>query len=176
MRYFQQFPTIEYNDHQVKNILARVKLADVLNNTQYTFYDYELEDGQQPWIVADQYYGSVDRTWIVYLSNNIIDPFYEWYMDTYTFENYITKKYGSISAAKANLIGYNEVVDGEKTGIKYSPLSYTYSTDNNKSNWTAFYSYDEEDEANEARRTIKLLSKKYASLAETNLKDLLNNG
>ena len=34
MRYFQQFPTIEYNEHQVKNILARVKLADVPNNTQ----------------------------------------------------------------------------------------------------------------------------------------------
>jgi hypothetical protein len=176
MNYFQQFPTINYNEHQVRNILARVKLTEVLNSTQLTYFDYQLDEGDQAWIIADQYYGSVDRTWLVYLSNNIIDPFYEWYMDTFTFENYITKKYGSLSAAKANLIGYNEVIDGEKTGIKFSPTSFTYSTDINKSNWTPIYSYDEEDEANEARRSIKLLSNKYADLAETNLKDLLSNG
>ena len=90
MNYFQQFPTINYNEHQVRNILARVKLTEVLNSTQLTYFDYQLDEGDQAWIIADQYYGSVDRTWLVYLSNNIIDPFYEWYMDTFTFENYIT--------------------------------------------------------------------------------------
>jgi len=176
MKYFKQFPDITYDNHQVKNILARVQLSNILKSKRYTYFDYELQEGDQPWIIADQYYDSPDRVWLVYMSNDIVDPHYEWLMDTFTFENYIIKKYGSIATAKADLIGYNEVVNNVKTGIVFSKESYIYSTDVNKVNWTPIYSYDKEDEANEARRSIKLLSNEYADIAESNLKALLSNG
>lgn len=173
MRYFKQFPTITYSDVQVKNILARVKLSDVLKNYKLTYFDYTLKDGDQPWMIADQYYDNVDRVWLVYMSNNIIDPVYEWHMDTNRFEDYIKKKYGSIATAKADLIGYNEVVNGVKTGVTFSKDTFALSSDTNKSNWTPIYSYDREDEINESRREIKLLAKGYAQTAESNLKSLL---
>lgn len=173
MRYFKQFPDISYNNTQVKNILARVKLSDVLKEERYTYFDYTLRDGDQPWMIADLYYDNVDRVWLVYMSNDIIDPVYEWYKDSYAFENYIKKKYGTIAAAKSDLIGYKEVVDGIETGVTYSKDTFALSSDVNKSNWTPIYSYDHEDEINESRRNIKLLSKSYAQLAENNLKALL---
>ena len=173
MKYFKQFPTITYDNHQVKNILARVKLTELLKNERLTYFDYQLDDGDQPWIIADQYYDDPNRAWLVYMSNDIIDPVYEWYMDTYTFQNYITKKYGSLATAKAQIDGYSEVVDGVKTGTIYSTDTYVYSNDVNKVNWTPIYAYDAEDEKNEARRDIKLLNKKYVDIAESNLKALL---
>jgi len=173
MRYFKQFPDITYNDHQVKNILARVKLADILKGQRLTYFEYQLDDGDQPWIIADQYYDDPNRAWLVYLSNDIIDPLYEWYMDSYAFENYITKKYGSVSAAKAQLESYREVVDGVTTGVTFTADSYKYSNDVNKVNWTPLYAYDIEDELNDNRRNIKLLNKVYVDIAESNLKALL---
>lgn len=173
MRYFKQFPDITYNSHQVKNILARVKLSDLLKGQRLTYFDYQLDDGDQPWIIADQYYDDPNRAWLVYLSNDIIDPLYEWHMDSYAFENYITKKYGSISTAKAKLESYKEVVDGVATGVIFAADSYKYSNDVNKVNWTPLYAYDIEDELNESRRNIRLLNKVYVDIAESNLKALL---
>ena len=117
------------------------------------------------------YYDSVDYIWLVYLSNDIIDPVYGWHLDTREFEKYIIKKYGSIGAAKANLEGYK---DNDGTGRKYSVDTFTLSSDPNKSNWIPIYSYDREDEENEAKLTIKLLDKRFANQAQKNLVALLN--
>ena len=47
-------------------------------------------------------------------------------------------------------------------------------SDPNKSNWIPIYSYDREDEENEAKLTIKLLDKRFANQAQKNLVALLN--
>lgn len=91
MNYFQHFPIINYNNEQTRNILKRVKLRELLKDQVFTYFDYQLEQGDQPWILADQYYGDVNRVWLVYLSNDITDPFYDWYMDQQIFDNYILK-------------------------------------------------------------------------------------
>ncbi len=38
-------------------------------------------------------YGSVDYIWLVYMANNIIDPYYEWPMNAQTFNDYMVDKY-----------------------------------------------------------------------------------
>lgn len=167
MNYFQHFPIINYNNEQTRNILKRVKLRELLKDQVFTYFDYQLEQGDQPWILADQYYGDVNRVWLVYLSNDITDPFYDWYMDQQIFDNYIFKKYGSIEHAKSNIIGYKD------NDIFYSVDTFRLSTDSNKINWTPIYSYDDEFKKNEDRRSIKLLNKTYAKIAEDNLKLLL---
>ena len=97
MRYFEQFPIIQYNQYNTRNIIAKVKLTDVLSEDYFSYANYSLKTFDTPWTVAHDYYGTVDRTWLVYMSNNIIDPYYEWYMDQENFEKYIIKKYGSVS-------------------------------------------------------------------------------
>lgn len=176
MKFFKQFPEIIYNSYSVKNVLARVKLSDLIKPSRMAYLPYTMTDSDAAWVIANDYYGSPDLVWLVYMSNNVVDPYYDWYKNTLEFESYIKKKYGSLEAAQSDLIGYKEVVDGEETGIIYSPESYTYSTDANKVNWTPLYSYDKEDEENEARRTIQLLNNAYARQAEANLKDLMKRG
>lgn len=176
MKYFKQFPEVVYNNYTVKNVLARVKISDLVKTSRTSYLPYTMDDSDAAWVIANSYYGSPDYVWLVYMSNDIVDPYYDWYKNTLEFESYIKKKYGSIEAAQAEIIGYKEVVNGAETGIIYSPESYTYSTDTNKTNWLTYYAYDKEDEENEARRTIQLLNNSYAKQAEANLKDLLKRG
>ena len=168
MKYFESLPKIQYNGYSVTNILTRVKLADV-SSDQMAFLPYTVEEFDKPWTIAHDYYDSVDRTWLVYLSNDIIDPVYDWYLDTRSFEKYLKKKYGSIEAAQANLEGYKDA-----DGTFYSTDTYTYSSNPDKSSWVPIYSYAREDEDNEKKKVIKLLDKRYAQLAEKNLLAALN--
>lgn len=172
-KYFKQFPEIEYNNYTIKNILLSVKINDVVQGSASVYYPYTISDGQQPWMIAADYYKDPNMVWLIYLANNIEDPYYDWYLDTVHFEQYIVKKYGSLAAAQALLINYKEVVNGAETGILFSPNTYENTTDVNKTNWLAQYAYDKENDDNEVKRHIKLLSRSYAAQAESNLKAVL---
>lgn len=168
MRYFDQFPIIQYNKFDTRNIIAKVKLSDVLNEEYFSYANYTLKEFDSPWTIAHDYYGSVDRTWLVYLSNNIIDPYYEWYMDQENFDNYINKKYGSYEAAISNISHYKDA-----NGDIYTKDTYTYGSTDLKNSLTAVTDYTKELEENESRRNIRLIRFDLATTAEQNLKGLL---
>lgn len=169
MKYFEQFPIIQYNQYNTRNIIAKVKLTDVLSEDYFSYANYSLKTFDTPWTVAHDYYGTVDRTWLVYMSNKVIDPYYEWYMDQENFEKYIVKKYGSIESAISNIHHYE---DADKN--IYSVDTYTYADTDLKNSLTGITNYRYEDLKNEDRRNIRLLRYDLASLAETNLKELLD--
>jgi len=106
--FFRDFPNITYNNIDVKNILANVKLNSLVQVTAEAFYPYTLKDGDKPWMIANDYYGRPDLHWLVYMSNNIVDPYYEWFMDTTEFEAFLKAKYGSVAQAKETNVGYEE--------------------------------------------------------------------
>lgn len=178
MAYFENFSNITYNGYSVKNILSRVKINDLVKESVLAYLPYTLQEGDKPWTVADGYYDNPNLSWLVYMSNDMIDPIYDWHLDTYQFENYLKKKYGSIAAAQANLEGYKD-----SDGVLYSVDSYTYNTDTvsvdggdvlAKTLWTPIYSYDRESDDNDAKLTIKLLDKRFQSAAVRSLAELLN--
>lgn len=176
MNFFEQFPLIKYGDKLTRNIITKVVIDDLVEDGVTTFLPYTIQEGDRPWTIAHDYYDDASRVWLVYMSNNIIDPYYEWYLNAYELEEYMKKEYGSLAAAQANIVKYKEVVDGVETGCFYSIDSYTYSTDPNKVNWQPVTSYDIEIDKNDERREIRLLNKIYASQAEKALKNLLKNG
>ena len=168
MKYFEQFPTLVYNKYEVKNIISKIKLADILSEDLFSYANYTMETFDKPWTIAHDYYGTTDRTWLVFLSNNILDPYYEWHMDQFNFEKYLLKKYGSVEASQSNIEYYKNA-----DGVKYSIDTYTYADSALKNTLSPVYSYFREDEDNEAKRNIRLLRYDLAAIAETNLKELL---
>ena len=58
-------------------------------------------------MIADQYYGDSSLDWIVYLTNNITDPQWEWPLPQEVFDDFIRSKYGSIPipGSETNLDG-----------------------------------------------------------------------
>ena len=92
-KYFQHFPVIEYQGRKVRDISRRASFARSLANNPFVYYSYTVPEGERAEDIALDYYGSVDYVWLVYMANNIIDPYYEWPMDGQTFNDYLVNKY-----------------------------------------------------------------------------------
>jgi len=108
-KYFQDFPVIQYEGRKVRDITRRSTFLKVVSNNPYLYYSYTVTDGERAEDVALSYYGSVDYIWLVYMANNIIDPYYEWPMDSQTFNDYLVSKY----TAQSGRIG-EDVIDWTK--------------------------------------------------------------
>lgn len=105
-KYFNAFPRITYNKQTAVDISARPRLLSRVQNNPYLFYAYELQDGERPDQIAERYYNDPYMAWLVYLSNQVTDPYEGWLMDYSEFSAFIKKKYGSIEAALQQIIWY----------------------------------------------------------------------
>ena len=105
-KYFENFPIIEYQGRKVRDITRRNQFVKNVATNPYLFYPYTVKEGERAEDIALFYYGSVDYVWLVYLANNILDPYHEWPMDEKTFNNYLIEKY----AERSGQIG-EDVVD-----------------------------------------------------------------
>ena len=92
-KYFENFPNIEYQGRKVRDISRRASFVRAVANNPYVYYPYTVKEGERAEDISLNYYGSVDYVWLVYMANNIIDPYYEWPMDTQTFNDYLVAKY-----------------------------------------------------------------------------------
>lgn len=105
-KYFENFPIIEYQGRKVRDITRRNTFIKGLSNNPYVFLPYTVKEGERAEDIAQFYYGSIDYVWLVYLSNNIIDPYHQWPMSEKTFNDYLVEKY----AERSGLIG-EDVID-----------------------------------------------------------------
>jgi hypothetical protein len=97
MKYFQDFPTITYEGQRVRDITRRNNFSQFVASNPMLFMPFTVKEGEKPEDIANYYYGSVDYTWLVYMSNNIIDPYHQWPMAEADFNNYLIEKYGTQS-------------------------------------------------------------------------------
>lgn len=121
-RFFDKFPIVRYTiDRQlfseyddVTNVLFRIGIIkNVLENNINAYYYYAITDEDRPEILAEKVYGDAEAHWIILYANNIYDPYYDWPMDSRTFEKYLIDKYGSIEWAMTNYHHYEKVVTRE---------------------------------------------------------------
>jgi hypothetical protein len=145
-RYFDKFPVITYANNQVVDITRRVTLLDKVSKNPYVFYPYDIASNERADQFSSRYYQDSFKSWILYLSNNINDPYYEWYLSEKEFLDFIEMKYGSIFNAQQKIkyyrnnwenqenlsvSGYNALSNGMKKywnpnyGIGSSILSYS---------------------------------------------------
>lgn len=111
--WFFNFPKIQYpNDPSgvsetlVTNIFHYVRLLSAIQNNSYTYYEYQVKDGDTPEIVATKYYGDPDYVWLIFLANNLTSRYTDWPLSNEEFQNYIISKYGSIQAASNQIDHY----------------------------------------------------------------------
>jgi hypothetical protein len=120
--YFNKLPKIKYDmNHSVinpqyetvTNIFFRIRvIKEVLNNIN-SYFAVEIEDGETPEIIAEKVYGDSGAGWLVLITNQIIDPQFEWPLDYDSFNKYIIGKYGSIENAETTYHHYEKVVTRE---------------------------------------------------------------
>lgn len=106
-RYFTRFPLVDYNGVPAKNILARVDFTDQTKKDIYANFDYVLQEGtSRQDILSFNYYNSAQYDWLINLTNNVVDPYHDYYMSASDFKNYINGKYDSIESARTKILFY----------------------------------------------------------------------
>lgn len=96
-RYFINFPIITYENVKAIDITERVVFLNSSLKNPYLFYPYDLTDDERADQFANRYYNDPYKSWILYLGNQIVDPYYEWYMPQNVFNDYLNSKYKSIN-------------------------------------------------------------------------------
>ena len=101
MAYFDRFPLLAYdvagneNYKLLPNILKRVKLRSGLRSGSFLFDSYDVQDGERPEDIAFKLYGDAELHWIVLMTNNITDRYYQWPLTQPQFQEYLEDKYGT---------------------------------------------------------------------------------
>jgi hypothetical protein len=203
MRYFDYFPDTEYKNFVLTDITRRTKFRDVVKTRPYVFLPYTIEDGLRPEDVANYYYGSPRFTWIVYMSNDIIDPYKDWPMTEEVFIEYFKKKYAIPSEREGQDVldwGQNATIteniayylkedalnypkeNYENMDLTMTNESFQYLADNPgvdtdfiASEWRAIRMLEHERIENEKKRNIFLISKRYRDQIVNEFKRFIND-
>ena len=105
-KYFDKFPIVTYSNTEVVDLTRRTAMLDKIIQNPYVFYPYEISENERPDQLSARYYDDQYRSWIFYISNKIVDPYYEWYMSNDEFYNFIVKKYGNYYTAETRIKYY----------------------------------------------------------------------
>jgi len=90
-------------------------------NSKQAYYSYVIPDGMRPDSLSYNYYDNPDYVWLIALSNQINDPYYDYPLDDYDLNNFIIQKYGSIAAAQQKILYFQT-----NWAIDESNISPTY--------------------------------------------------
>jgi hypothetical protein len=182
--YFSKFPEIRYGNVLIRDTTRRVNFLRNINSNPYVFLPYTIKEGERAEDIAYHYYRDANYDWLVYLSNNIIDPYSEWPMDDYTFDQYIISKYEIQSGGEK---GWDIVLWSQDETRNDNVLYYYKETDFGiikttkegatsselDSEWKAYRIYEYEKALNENKRNIVLLDRLYLAEIEKEMRDKL---
>ena len=174
--YFDSFPRVTYDIKKngklenVTNIMLRYKLNAVVKSYASPYYDYVVEDGERADTIAFGEYEDYTLDWLIYLTNDIIDPMFDWPMSQNTLQKYIVKKYGSIPTAQATVHEYRKILNEQSvlfdgTIVPKRTLVVDETTYNTLSeiDRESISKYTYENELNDSKRQIKLISENFVS-------------
>lgn len=169
MKHFSYFPSVEYGDVVLTNILLRAKIRDVVLDKAAVFYEYTVRDGERPDEISSRYYGNSDYTWAILYANEIYDPIHEWVKNGEQFYAYVKQKYGSVEKAASQLEEpHHYLLDEEYVIDKTTFLDNSIEASRKR----AVSNYEYEFEKNEARRNIKIIDVVYLRQIVNEMKNI----
>ncbi len=133
-KFFSKFPSIDYNGQVAKNLLVRPKISDKVSKSGSSYYNYLLPEESRADIVSFDYYGNPDYAWLIYLANNVVDPYHDLYISETDFNLYIIKKYGSLQYANQTI--HSWVLNWGVDDRRLSPVQYEALPGNHKKYWS----------------------------------------
>lgn len=131
--YFLNFPILNYEGFAATNIMARPYIRQIFKENHQLFYQYKVPQGHRPDKVAHDLYGKSEYVWILYLFNDIVDPFYGWVLSEDDFEAMIKDKYGTIENSMRRIMYYRNNWYGDETRLDAS--GYEALTSSLKAFW-----------------------------------------
>ena len=200
MQYFDSLPKIVHiNEFGVSkvmtNIMARVSIIPQILNNPAVYYEYNIQDGDTPEIIAHKYYGDSYRYWLVLFANQLMDPQWDWPLSGNELSAYLIKKYGVSYNTYSEIHHYEKILTqfdygtNTTTTNKVTVSEDIYNAIVPQTNYfslptgdvsiaidkSAVSVYDYENDLNEQKRNIKILNAVYVSKVEEDFKKLMVN-
>ena len=131
--YFNLIPNIKYDTKPVsypfdksdfvtaKNFFRRYEINPDMFNYSVYYKKYSVEDGETPATIAKSFYGSPFYDWVVILTNNLINPLFEWPRSGFSIQKYAEKKYGNPYAPlyyETDEVKTEQYLNGDQTNRK----------------------------------------------------------
>ena len=196
MQYFDSLPKIIKTTNGVSvlmtDLMARCSIIPEILKNPLLYYDYDIQDGDTPEIVAYKYYGNSYRYWIVLFANQITDPQWDWPLDSNSFDSFIVNKYQTFDPystayqyektitqydATTQTTTVNNIIIDESTYDDLNPSVTTYQLVTGNVTITITKSivtyYDYEVRLNESKRTIKILNANYVDQLESQFQEIM---
>jgi hypothetical protein len=139
------------------NILRRVKLRTGLSSGMFLFDNYDVVDGERPEDIAFKLYGDPELHWVILMTNNITDRYYQWPLTQPQFQEHLKDKYG---AGNEDAVHHYEITQtsGPTSSRDYSHMVECNSDEDNPS---IISNRDYEQRKQDEYRQIRLLDKRY---------------
>ena len=166
-------PRVEYDvqgdgrTQLLTNVTLRFKIRDIVINSVTSYFEYDVTEGEQAFMVADRFYGDPTLDWVVLMTNRMTDPYTDWPVSRDVLERQITETYGSMAAAHQGTHHYEMVrprrvtSDGAvipEESFVIDETSYDALPATERRTVT---NYEYEDAKNEAKRRIRVLDRRY---------------
>jgi hypothetical protein len=163
MSYFSKFPKITYDmkgdsvRKLLPDILRRVKLRTTIKSGGILFDKYDVKEGERPEDVAFKWFGDPELHWIILMTNNVTDRYYDWPMNQVQFAEYLTDKYGT----NVDAIHHYEVTKDSGRTTSKGPSDYSHKVEVNSDtdNASSISNREYEEREQDKKRQIQLLEK-----------------
>jgi len=161
--YFNNFRKISYSFNKkdfkaVTDIMSRVKVRDGIMDNVSLYNKYEVKSGETPENIAFKHFGDPELHWVILLTNNIQDRYYDWPMSEQEFEVFIKDKY-----AEPGGIHHYEITQssGPQSGNGPNDYSHKIEVNSTTSGATSVSNREYEQRLQDEKRLIKLLDTRY---------------
>tara|TARA_B100001094_G_scaffold316948_1_gene358767 strand:- start:328 stop:750 length:423 start_codon:yes stop_codon:yes gene_type:complete len=124
------------------------------------FDSYDVRDGERPEDVAFKWFGDAELHWVILMTNNVTDRYYQWPMSQPQFSEFLTDKYG---AGSEDAIHHYEITKSSGRTTAQGPNDYSHLVEVNSDtdNASSISNREYEEREQDKSRQIKLLDKRY---------------
>ena len=142
------------------DILRRVKQRNAIASGQFIFDTYDVVNGEKPEDIAYKWFGDAQLHWVILMTNNVTDRFYQWPMSQPQFQAFLEDKYDNPDG-----IHHYEITKSSGNTSSSGPNDYSHLVEVNSDtdNASSISNREYEERLQDKYRSIKLLNQRFLS-------------
>ena len=140
------------------DILRRVKQRSAIKSGQFIFDNYDVIDGEKPEDIAYKWFGDAQLHWVILMTNNVTNRYYDWPMNQVQFQTFLEDKYDNPDG-----IHHYELTQdsGRTSGQGPNDYSYKVEVTSDTTNASSISNREYEEREQDKKRSIRLLNQKF---------------
>ena len=160
------------NPKIVTDLMVRVKVREKIINEMSLYDKYDVPSGERPEDTAFKHFGSAEYHWVILMTNNITDAYYDWPMSEQNFEAFLKDKYTNPDA-----IHHYETTQSSGKTKANGPDDYSYLVEVNSdaAGAQSVSNRQYEQRIQDEKRQINLLNPSYLNTFIEEFNKLVRN-